>query len=461
MRSLVFTSVMVLSSSAFAAGPYISDVDAVGLGQAGADIASPNTLSAFWYNPAALAGQRGLRLQLEGGLSLTQSSYTRAGDASAASYAPVTNHDPLWPAVFAGVSYDFGIPDLAVGAAVWSPSSNHIAYPDTGPQQFLFRSAENTLLFFHLAVAYRLFKVVSLGATFGTAYFGTKQSLTVSAAPFGNPENPDFAIPLSINVTDPFTITENFGVRVEPLHWLAIGASIMPPYDIDAQGTLTAQIPATLEALSGLQLQGNKVELKIHQPVIVRAGIRFLPIERLALEGAFVYEGWSRFNQVTILPTITLSAPAINLTAPVPVLNLPRNYQDTYSARVGGELHALSFLTVRAGVNMETSATRATYPDLSTPDGLKFTAAAGVSVRVWKLWFDATYAHVFAPTQTVTNSKIALVNLYPTTTSPGVTLGNGKYNFAYDIFHLGLRANFFDGAERSASPSPPSTMPAP
>ncbi len=209
---------MILSQRAFAAGPYLGDVNAVGMGQAGAYIASPTTLAAFWYNPAALAGQGGLRLELEGGLHLTPVSYQRDRNPDTdRAYPGVTNLSPLKPAAFGALTYDFGIDGLAIGFAVYSPTAGNYAYSETGPQRYQAISADNAALHIHLGAAYRIFKWLSLGLTFGNTYFSTTQRVAVSAALAGDPEDPEFSVPFTIAVSDPFTITSNFGVSVMPL----------------------------------------------------------------------------------------------------------------------------------------------------------------------------------------------------------------------------------------------------
>lgn len=451
-------AVSLLPHRAFAAGDYVGDVDAIAIGQGGAYIASPDSVSAFWYNPAALAGQRGLRLQIEGGYAISNTSFARAPNPSDGTTFDPVSATGAQVAAFIGVTYDFGIPDLAVGAAFWSPQSNHIVYPELGAQRYQSISSGNVVLHMHLAAAYRLFHIVSLGVTFGNTYFSTDQKLSVSASPGGNPEDPAFLIPLDVKVEDAFTITSNFGVRVEPTKWLAVGASVSPTYQVSADGTLGLTIPP---ALSGLTTSGNKISLQLNIPTIARFGVRVRPIERLALEAAFVYEGWSSFQTVTLTPHVNISYPLLNVNnVPVPQIKLPRNYKDAYSVRLGGEMKILPFLTGRLGVNVETSATQPQYYDVSTPDGLKFMASAGVSVRVWKFWIDAAYAHIFSPTVNVTNSKVALTNLAPVQGAPTAIVGNGKNDFSYDLIHLGVRANFFD-EPKLASASEPSTTPAP
>jgi long-chain fatty acid transport protein len=448
LSPLTAAVLLSLPGAAWAAGPYLTDLEAVGMGQAGAFVASPNTLSAFWYNPAALAGQGGLRMQLEGGLHLTNNRYQRAPNPDTGQeYLLVTNLSPLKPAFFGAVTYDFGVQDLAVGVAVYSPTSGNYQFPANGPQRYQAVGADSIALHMHVGVAYRIFSWLSLGVTFGNTYLQTEQKIALTASP-GDPEDRNFSVPFTTNVTDPFTITSNFGVRVEPIKQLAIGLSIMPPYDINATGTASVEIPEALA--SQVTLNGNKFGLNASFPMILRAGVRYRPLERLSVEGAFVWEQWSRNKAVDLIPDgITVNFPGVADNLAIPTIVLPKQNRDAFSARLGIEGRPHDIVTLRGGIFYESGATKPQLYDLTAPDGHKVGIAAGVSIHLWKFSIDAAYVHVFAPQLTVTDTETTTIQVLPTGT-PGL-VGNGNYNFSTDMFHLGIRATFFDGPRTPAS----------
>jgi len=437
--SLIFAW-FVFVPQAHAGGLYVGDIEAVGLGQGGAYIASPETLSAVSYNPAALAGPKGLRLELEGGFSSSPLTFKPSLSVAGAS-GIVQNQQPYRPAFLAGVAYDFGIRDLGVAFVAYTPGDAHEAFSDYGAQKFQLISATNTIIHFHLAAAYRLFKMFSVGMAFGGSYFSTTEKLAVSAAPFGDPEASDFTLPVNLSATQPFIVTSNFGIRVEPIKQLAIGFSFMPPFDVNANGTIQIQLPP---ALTGVQLNGNHIVVNLRFPLIVRLGLRYRPLPQFSAELAAVYEGWSRLKSADVVPDITLNAPVLGFSnAKLPVISQTKNYRDLYSLRLGVEAKPLSFFQIRAGAYYETSATQANHFDISAPDANKFAVTGGVSFKVWRIFIDATYAHIFPQSVLVTHSQNMLLNVVPGVTNT-VAVGNGRYDFSYDLFHVGLRANFFD-----------------
>lgn len=446
--SVVAGSVLLGTSVGHAAGPYIADIDPVALGQGGAFVASPSTTSAIYYNPAGLAGQTGLRLQVEFGFSASQMAFKRASEG-AVNYPTLSNQDPLQPAFFAGASYDFGVPGLAVSMAAWTPMSNQFAYSDAGPQRYQYIRADNIVMQMHLGAAYQIFRWLSVGASVGNTYFATKQRLAVSAALVGDVEDPGFSTPLQLDVTDPFTITSNFGVRVTPTDFLDIGLSFAPPYDVQASGKAGVELPTNLASL--VSVQGDKVQLNLNLPFIFRAGVRAKVHERVSIEAATIWEGWSRYQKVEVVPSIALNVAGSAL--PLPTISLTKRYRDSVAVRLGGEVRALDWLTGRAGAWIETSATRPEFFDLSTPDAFKVGFGVGVSARVWDgIFLDATYAHLFPQVVNVTNTQLLVQSLVPGSNAAPKPMGNGRYDFNSALFHFGVRVALFD-APKAPSPN--------
>ncbi len=433
-----------IPSVAFAGLDYTSDLEATGLGQGGAFVAAPDTLGAIWYNPAGLAGQHGLQLEIEGGIINSPLTYQRAPDAAQASYPLVTNQNPILETIFAGATYDFKIPNLSVGLFAYSPQSNHYEFSPTGPQRFQSVGGKYVLVYFHAVVAYRFFDKLSVGVAAGPAYFSGSQKTILSAAPGGDPESSLWAVPVDIDAETLAIFTANLGVSYTPIPELSIGASFMPPYDVSAPGHAHVTLPPVVASLASVSGDGLTANLKF--PAVLRAGVRYRPRPWIAIEVAGVYEGWSRFKQIELIPKVTVNAPALGFNnQALPTLDFTKNYSDLASVRLGVEVKPLRLLTLRAGGFYESSGSKPGYFDISAPDTDKYAVTVGASLHVWRMSIDVAYAHIFVPTVNIANSKLTVDNVI--TPSLTATVGNGRYNFSYDIFHLGLRFHFFgDGA---------------
>jgi long-chain fatty acid transport protein len=434
---LVLIALAAVARGAHAGVEYSTDLDAVALGEGGADVAAPSTLAAVWYNPAGLALGQGLRFEVEGGLIVSPLSYDRTPGPTGQPYPHVENKTPFLPAGLLGASYDLGRRGLAVGLFAYVPSSSHYAYDAMGPQRYQGVGGSYALVFVHAAAAIELPGHVSVGLAIGPAFFHATQENVVSAAPdFADPETKSWAVPISIDVNAPPFVTGTLGVSYRPRPWLAIGASVMPRFDIHTHGTAAFALPPSLQNLA--TVDGNTLTATLHFPTIARAGVRVSPRRDLDVELAAVYEGWSRFKSIDLEPNIRVVAPDLGIDMAIPEIQLVKNYRDVYSVRAGGELALRPWLRVRAGAFFESSGSSTQYFDITAPEANKVGVSLGASARVSEhVFVDAALAHTFVPEVDVSDSQETVRDVVsPTNTT---IVGNGTYRFDLDFAHVGVR----------------------
>jgi long-subunit fatty acid transport protein len=416
---------------------YSTDLDAVALGQGGAFIAAPDTLAAVWYNPAGLALGHGWRFELEGGLIHSPLTYDRTPGPTGQPYPQVENRTPFLPAGLAGASYDFGRRGLAAGLFAYVPSSSHYEYDPNGAQRFAAVGGSYALVFVHAAAAIELPGHVSIGLALGPTFFHARQENVVSAAPdFAGPETKSWAVPITIRVDARPFLTGTLGASFRPRPWLAIGASVMPRFDIHTHGTASFELPPSLQTLA--TVQGNTLDATLHFPTIARLGVRVSPRPDLEVELAGVYEGWSRFRSIDLEPQIRVSVPALGVDMAIPTIQLIKNYRDVYSVRAGGELVLRPWLRVRAGAFFESAGSSTAYFDITAPEANKVGVSLGATARLSRrLFLDVALAHTYAPEVDVNDSQLTVRDVVsPTNTT---TVGNGVYRFDLDFAHVGLR----------------------
>jgi long-subunit fatty acid transport protein len=261
-------------------------------------------------------------------------------------------------------------------------------------------------------------------------------------APAGNPEAADWAVPISLSVRSKLFLSMNLGASVQLSPSLSVGASVMPPFDISASGTVSFALPTSIAGLASVQ--GNGLDALLRFPMIARVGARWQPYERLSLELASVYEGWSRLRAFELNPKITVNAPALGFDQQaLPSISLIKNYRDVVSVRGGAEWAARGWLTARAGAFYESAGSSTAYFDMTAPESGKLGLTAGASARVGRVFVDVAVAHVFVPDVTVADSQNQVNNvLVPANTA---VVGNGVYRFSFDYLHLGLRMHFGEG----------------
>jgi long-subunit fatty acid transport protein len=166
------------------------------------------------------------------------------------------------------------------------------------------------------------------------------------------------------------------------------------------------------------------------------------------LEADFDWTQWSQYQSAVITPSFNESNATVSTATPAPQITVPRNFQDTWSLRLGGEAKLpvpIIRARVRTGIGYESSMYNPNALQYVTVDYANFDqfwGAVGASVGIGPVDVDLTYSHVYMPTYNVTNSGVVAQENNAPTGQQSFVVGNGKYNTAYDLLALGVRAHF-------------------
>lgn len=248
-------------------------------------------VTALWWNPAALAQQRGFRLLASGQLALFRGSVARDAICTATgrsdscgdrAFPEVPISDLGWGA-FAGASWDFRTDNLAIGLGVALPWETHrrfgaadSAAPGSGelPVAYHLRQQDFRILYITLGLGVKVNQKFSIGVGAGvvdswaTLSFDRDTALDggsarVSAA--GGYERPGAASQVSAQVDggnflsvipSPTGLGLSVGATYEPVGWLSLGASwsrMFPFYGQEGRFALTRAVGSTVypSALQG------------------------------------------------------------------------------------------------------------------------------------------------------------------------------------------------------------------
>jgi long-subunit fatty acid transport protein len=131
----------------------------------------------------------------------------------------------------------------------------------------------------------------------------------------------------------------------------------------------------------------------------------------------------------------------------MPDSEIPKNFRDTYSARLGSDVNVWrEHLNIRAGIFYQSSA----YPKNNNTFNIDFPYATQIGLSAGMTWLikgkvdiHAAYMHIFQPDITVKNGIVQQQGL-PLSTGEdiGNTINNGKYELALNIFSIAVEAHF-------------------
>lgn len=390
-------------------------------GRGGANFIQPRDPIAVYTNPAALAGQRGLQLMVDGNIVFDNRAFERApsdldADGELTEYARVQNSwAPIPPSPGGFAAYNFGslgLPELSVGAGVWGPPRSDTEFPEAGPQRYSAISVNNLQIHYGLAAAYELpWLGLRVGATAQLIDQLVVQSLRLNVGEllFAEPEDPQYDVQAALEAQDRAIPGGTLAVSAQPWEFLGFGVSLQLPWNVDARGTADIELGEGIRDLA--EVQGDAVSVQVQMPMVVRAAVGYLdPTDRFDAELAFVWEGWSR-NETTRISSddiVFINALAPDEPIPLEDIELENNWRNAFSVRMGGSYQVVAqWLRVRAGGYYERGAVPDAYLAPASFDLDKLGATAGARIDFpYGLWLDVAAGYEHWLRQDIDNTEV-------------------------------------------------------
>lgn len=484
-------------ATSFAGGFEIPDNGTRAMGRGGAYAAAVDEPSAVYFNPAALSLIDGVAATVNANLWFYDSTFQRspfttelyAGREVTYSFEAVENYDSFFPAPMLFASYDFGLDDWGFGLGVYGPSAigsrtfggpdleelSRVPVTDESTRDwghgYLIERSDILLIFPSLAVAYD-FGPVQLGLTLQLAYMST---FFISGADGGGSfyaaDNADETPSIYSRTTlDMSTLapTGIIGVRAQPIEELTLSLSYRPRIEFEADGTVAVEFPTSLA--DQLSLTDEAATLFMTLPDVIRFGVLWTffsgDSEIADIELDLVFETWSLTEAFTVDVQGQLDVAMANQLRNLPQIVIPKNYDDTLSIRLGGDVHVTEDLILRAGVyyeggvsdffNQGTAPLGFTNIDFTPFQRTAISIGAGYTIEAWSI--DLALMHVFSPEVVETNGQVPILfPLWicndPQTTddmeacdaresSPLHATNNGTFNVSYDLISIGFTLNY-------------------
>lgn len=482
-----------LPSIAQAGGFEVPDLGTKPLGRGSAFTARADSLAAYHYNPAGLSKLPGPNLLIGANVVNLNTEFVRRGSGNnvvppnndgtdvpdpavdpntGEPFGAARNGKRFGPAPMVVFSWgDVGIKGLAlaIGLVPASGFGGH-AWESRGAQRYTIREGSFTFLSVGGGVSYRVNRYFSIGANFLSGMFLAQFDTASRRGAVGNAMNEEFVTDnnVRVNVKDLFVPSANFGVLSQPLDWLELGLAVRLPYTTKASGTMDYQ---GSESTPDAQLtSASLVEIQQQFPTVLRSGIRYIH-RRFDIEADFVWENWNSVDEIKakfsnpdadfspqdVQPSSGFDDPSLlyldalgdgTLYSPVIATNVPLNFRDTYSARLGSDIEAWpEHLTVRLGGWFQSSAypkNRSTF-SVRFPFDTQYAVTAGLTWHIGKVVdISAAYSHVFQP-EVVVSDGILQANAFrdpETTVKLGNIVNNGRYRTNMNMFGLAVEAHF-------------------
>lgn len=441
------TAMCTIATQAQAGGLFVPLGGVATSGRAGAAVVSTRDPNAIAYNPALIALNEGHQILVDATWAMLNLEYQRSPqvepNGTTTTFQKVKNEAVgiVIPQIL--FTTDFGTDQFGLGVGLFPPNAAPAKFPAMGAQRYAIIDMSNTITFTtEIAFAWRPHPRFSIGAGIQNVTF-VFRGTGVSSTYFGvlaDQEDPDMDSVITINASDYFTPSANFGIWAEPVDGFELGASFQLFSDhASKNGKFKAALPNHY-VYEHSRLEGSKMDLTLSLPWSVKFGVRYRHADIFDIELDAWYTGWSRHDNIKIYPHgVWLRDNALVDDVKVGTFTIPRQMKDTWGIAIGGDWNILpKTLAVRAGMLYESGA--AHDDDYSTfmYDNHKIGVTLGASYTISFVRLDFSFAHVHQLPKTVTHGRFKQYNLvYP---EKAHATNNGDYKSFYDF--IGIGANF-------------------
>ncbi len=407
--AITFMFIMTFAAVSFGAGFQIPEQGAASIGMGMGGIGKADDLSAIYQNPAGLVQLKGTRLYGNlAGIS-PKATYTRTD------FDSVESKSDLIPVPGFVISSDFGgrLENVVLAFGMNSQFGLRNEYDAFGPQRYITTNISLTTIFVGPYAAWQVHPTFSIGGGVQYVYASAeiRQKINYGGALYQmvarqNPamadpswnENPAFDGELSIKNATDHKFAGNLGLMWKPLEALQVGLTWRSEVECDIEGDVTLNIPSMLTQASGGFMQSltttGKTTLSL--PQIVGVGLSYRPTEQCTLITDINWNNWSIYKNINF--EFQENTPYF------PDSENLRNWEDTWTFRLGGEYMLQERIALRAGYLFDQSPIpeKSLGPELPTGDRHGITLGAGYK---WgNVVLDVAYSHLFVKDRTVTES---------------------------------------------------------
>jgi len=371
---------------------------------------SPDAYSLF-FNPGALGMMNGNQISV-GFNPIFSNNVFYNSEVPFSTYTARTDNPMGTPFHFYGV---WGPEDsgLKFGLGIYTPYGSGVRWGDDWLGENQLREISLQAIFFQPTISYKLADWISVGGGFVVAAGGV---------------NLQRSLPLDGSDVDPMVeldggasgIGYNLGIMLKAGEKWNFGINYRSRVDMEVEvGDAIFTVPT---AASALFPAGNTFDATLPLPSNFTAGATFQASEKLQISAEANFVGWSAYD--------TLGFDFENNTAALQDSKSPRNYENSWVFKLGGEYKISDKIALRAGGYYDQTPVQDGYMTPETPDSNRLGLTAGVGFNLSESFsIDVSFLYIDGMERTQTLGDAVDAGTYdPSTGTADVVLGTYELN---------------------------------
>ncbi|MBI2430243.1 MAG: porin [Ignavibacteriales bacterium] len=383
LKVIISCFLLFISTHVFAGGFQLNEHGARAMAQGGAFAARAYDASAIYFNPAGLGFQKQNSVYV--GTTLISPTSIFYGPTNLNLGTKNEMVDQLFTPINLYASYRIN-DDINVGIGVNNPFGLGTEWEDGWSGKFITQKVDLMSFFFSPTVAYKVTDQLSVGAGFNYVTGDVTIQRYVS-----DPFDPHGKINLDLSGTG---AGFSFGLLYKITEEFSAGASYRSSIKIDADGTAEFTPNRSI-------YPGGDAAASLELPATAFVGLAYKVMENLEIEADYQYVGWSSYKELKIEFKKDASSTVS-----------PKNYEDTYIFRLGGE-YTMDALQIRFGYLFDNNPVTDTYTEPLLPDADRHGYNIGFGYKVSdNIVLDVAYLFLQFSDRTVTGTAIDFDGVY-------------------------------------------------
>jgi long-chain fatty acid transport protein len=379
------------NSKVFAGGYMIPHQTARGLALSNAMTGGVDDPSAVYYNPAALSEVKGDHLLASGTYVNVVNSVENSGRKSRNKH-----NDNFLASLFA--NYHIPGTDFTLGIGTYAPFGLATTYGSEDFTRFAAIQTELKTIYVTPALSWNPTNYLSFGTGLSFVHSSGTFSRALCLDPISFCTQP-LGLEGTIRLTDTAdALAYNLGLLVKPTENLKFGFSYRSRVDLRFDSA-NAKFGGSF---SPPTVKANVSPLPL--PPVINAGLFWQITPSWGAEFVYEYTRWSEFKNFTVtLSPISIYLP---LGAPIPGFQLPQDWKNTSTLRLGSYYALNKNWELRGGMAVEETPIPSKTLNPAIPGADLLTLNAGIGYKWDKISLDLAYMAVFYKTRRVTNNEL-------------------------------------------------------